>query len=76
MTPDRNMELDTVGHQMHRAGLSDEFISAAVQTALQFEGVYDLMKMWSEENDDEEKNEIVADIQDMIDECSQKKEIA
>ncbi|MCK5015056.1 MAG: helix-turn-helix transcriptional regulator [Candidatus Omnitrophica bacterium] len=30
------------------------------------------MKMWSEEIDEDEKNEIVADIQDMIDECAQK----
>ena len=75
LAPHKNVELYEIGHQMHKTGLSDEFISAAVQTASQFEGVYDLMKMWSEENDGEERNEIVADIQDMIDECSQKEKI-
>lgn len=75
LAPHKNVELYEIGHQMHRVGLSDEFISNAVQTATQFEGVYDLMKMWSEEPDEEEKSDIIADIQDMIDECSQKEKI-
>ena len=68
----KNVELIEIGHQMNQKGLSEEFVAAAVQTAFEFEGVYDLMKMWSEEIDEDEKNEIVADIQDMIDECAQK----
>lgn len=75
LTSHKNVELIETGHQMHQEGLSEEFISSAVQTAFAFEGVYDLMKMWSEETGEEEKNEIVADIQDMIDECSQKDKI-
>ena len=75
LTSHKNVELIEIGHQMHQEGLSEEFISSAVQTAFAFEGVYDLMKMWSEETGEEEKNETVADIQDMIDECSQKDKI-
>lgn len=71
----KNVELIEIGHQMKEEGLSDVFIVAAVQTAFQFEGVYDLMKMWSEESDKKEQNEIIADIQDMIDECSQKEKV-
>ena len=38
---------------------------------MEFEGVYDLMKMWEKETDATERNEIIADIQDMIDDCKQ-----
>lgn len=71
----KNVELIEIGHQMNQKNLSEEFIAAAVQTAFEFEGVYDLMKMWSEETDEDEKNEIIADIQDMIDECTQREKI-
>lgn len=33
------------------------------------------MKMWAEEKDKNEQDEIVADIQDLIDDCSQKEKI-
>jgi DNA-binding phage protein len=72
---DKNIEPIEIGHKMHMAGLSGEFVSSAVRVAFEFEGVYDLMKLWADETDEKEKNEIVADIQDMIDECSQKEKI-
>ena len=71
----KNVELIEIGHQMNKKGLSEEFVAAAVQTAFEFEGVYDLVKMWAEETDEEERNEIVADIQDMIDECAQREKV-
>ena len=72
LTADKNVEIIEIGHQMNVAGLSKEFISAAVNTAFEFEGVYDLIQLWAAELDENEKNEIVADIQDMIDECAHK----
>jgi len=72
---DRNVELIEIGHQMKQERLSNTFVATAVQTAFQYEGVYDLMKMWSEESEKKEKDEIIADIQDMIDECAQKEKI-
>lgn len=75
LSADRSVELIEIGHQMKQRGLSDVFIAAAVQTAFEFEGVYDLMKMWSEESEKKEQDEIIADIQEMIDECSQKEMI-
>lgn len=47
------------------------FVAAAVETAFEFEGVYDLMKMWRDERDTGERNEIIADIQELINDCSQ-----
>lgn len=73
ITPDLKVELMEIGALMHKKGLPSSFIAAAVETAFEFEGVYDLMKMWADEKDKTEQDEIVADIQDLIDDCSQKK---
>ena len=75
MTPDLKVELIEVGHMMNKAGLPHTFIAAAVQTAFEFEGVYNLMKMWTDETDKKERDEIVADIQDLIDDCAQKEKV-
>ena len=71
ITPDLKVELMEIGVKMNKKGLPYSFIAAAVETAFEFEGVYDLMKMWADEKDKKERDEIIADIQDMIDECSQ-----
>lgn len=72
MNSDIEMEIIEIGHQMKVAGLPSAFISSAVKTAFEFEGVYDLLKMWVEEEDPKERDLTIADIQEMIDECSQK----
>ena len=73
--PDIKMELMQIGIQMHKAGLSNKFVTDAVETAFEFEGVYDLMKMWTEEEILSERDEIVADIQDLINDCAQKEKV-
>ena len=60
---------------MNSARLPSQFIADAVRTASEFEGVYDLMKMWDGENDESERGQIVADIQDMIDDCAQSEKL-
>lgn len=56
---------------MKNAGFPDTFIVNAIKTALDFEGVSDLMKLWENESSKQEKEEIIADIQDMLDACNQ-----
>ncbi len=68
----KEFELFKIAIQMKKVGLSDSFIVDSVKTALTFEGVADLMNLWVKEKDEKEKAEIIADIQDMIDECAQK----
>ena len=75
VNPDIKMELMEIGIEMHKSGLSNKFVTDAVETAFEFEGVYDLMKMWSEEEDSSEQGEIVADIQELINDCTQKEKI-
>lgn len=75
LAPDIKVEIVEIGHQMNQAGLPKEFIAAAVSTAFEFEGVYDLLRMWADEGDEKEKNETIADIQEMIDDCSQQEKV-
>jgi DNA-binding phage protein len=67
----RQVELFEIGVKMKQQKISADFIAAAVRTAIEFEGVFDLMKMWEAETDKKERAEIIADIQDMIDDCSE-----
>lgn len=75
LNSDIRVEIIEIGHAMKLAGLPNPFVAAAVDTAFEFEGVYDLMKMWSEETDPDERDATIADIQDLIDECAQKEKI-
>jgi DNA-binding phage protein len=75
LAPDVKVELIEIGHQMNQSGLPKAFIAAAVETAFEFEGVYDLMKLWSEDSDPAERDEVVADIQELINDCQQKQKI-
>ena len=71
LAPDFKVEIIDIAHEMNLLGLPKKFIASAVDVAFEFEGVYDLFKMWAAESDSHERDEIIADIQEMIDDCSQ-----
>lgn len=71
LTSDVQAEAIEIGHQMIQARLPKPFVVATVKTAFQFEGVFNLMKMWAEEPDQEERDETIAELQDLIDDCNQ-----
>ena len=75
LNSDIRVEIIEIAHEMNQVGLPNQFVAAAVETAFEFEGVYDLMKIWMDETDQVERDATVADIQDMIDECSQNEKI-
>ena len=66
------VKLFAIAVKMKKTGLADSFIVNAVKTALHLEGVADLMHLWMDEKDKKERDEIIADMQDMIDACGQK----
>lgn len=69
--PQVKAELIRISYAMLEAGLPDKFVSDALETAFCYEGVCDLMRMWAEEADDpSERDEIVADLQELIDDCA------
>lgn len=63
-----------IGNRMFLEDLPREFVVSAVKTASEFDGVLDLLKLWDNEEDKQERKEILADIQDMIDDCSQQQQ--
>lgn len=65
--PKHRVEIYKIATQMSQAELSASFVSDAVDLALEFEGAYDLLVMWSKEEDQKERDEIVADLQGEID---------
>ena len=71
LTPHQQVGLFEIAHLMKEAKLPEEFIAGAIRTALEFEGVADLVNLWANESDQTERDEIIADIQDLIDDCSQ-----
>lgn len=69
------MKLFDIAIKMKKSGLAEDFIVTAVKTALKFEGVADLLNLWFDEGDKKERDEIVADLQDMIDACQQNEKL-
>jgi DNA-binding phage protein len=55
--------------KMKECGFSSVFIFDAFTSALENEGILDLIKLWNNETDESEQNEIIADIQDLINDC-------
>jgi DNA-binding phage protein len=53
---------------MKSEGLSDSFIAHAVKLAEYYEGAYDLFELWESEDDKDEKDKIISDLQEEIDE--------
>lgn len=75
MSSELKIELIKIANLMIEAKLPKPFIAAAVETAFELEGIYDLISMWAEETDKSEREEIEADIQDLINDCSQKERV-
>jgi DNA-binding phage protein len=66
------MILIDIASEMNKENIPEIFIINTFKAALDFEGIADLMILWKNENDPAERNEIIADIQDMLDACLQK----
>jgi DNA-binding phage protein len=66
-TPKQVMKLASIMVEMKKAGLDQTFIVGASELARTDQGVFDLMALWLGTKDDTERNEIVADIQDSLD---------
>jgi DNA-binding phage protein len=56
---------------MKAKGLPSRFIARAVDLSEEFAGIFELMRLWRDEPDAAEREEIVSDIQELIDDCSQ-----
>jgi DNA invertase Pin-like site-specific DNA recombinase len=66
-TPDQVLQLAAIVVDMQHAGLDREFIVHAFELAHTDQGVYDLMALWVDATDEDERDEVVADIQESLD---------
>lgn len=67
-TPDQTLNLASIMVEMKNAELNNEFIVKASDLARIDQGIYDLMALWLvATKEPSERDEIVADIQDSID---------
>lgn len=67
-TDEQKVQLYKIATLMEQAGLSNKFIANAVEIGAYYEGVYGLFDLWGSEEDQEFKDQIIANIQNEIDE--------
>jgi DNA-binding phage protein len=65
------VEAFSIGSMMKGQGLPNHFIARAVDLSEEFEGIFDLMRLWRDESNEADREEIIADIQELIDDCAQ-----
>jgi DNA-binding phage protein len=67
-TPEQVLKLATIMVEMEKTGLDRDFIVEASELARSDQGIYDLMALWIDAaNDPSERDEVVADIQESLD---------
>lgn len=66
-TTEQVLHLAEIVVAMKNADLPHEFIAAASEIGREDQGVYDLMVLWLEADDDEVREEVVAALQDSLD---------
>jgi len=71
VSPEAKADLIRVSSAMLTDGLPADFVTSALEIAFRYEGACGLMMLWQEESESEERDEIIADLQEMIDDCSQ-----
>jgi hypothetical protein len=67
-TPEQKVKLYEIATLMKQDGLPDNFIANAVEIGLYYEGVFDLFELWAEEEEQNEKDQIISDLKEEINE--------
>jgi hypothetical protein len=67
-TDKQKVRIYEIATSMKEHGLSDAFIAHSVKLAEYYLGAFDLLELWEREEDEKERNQIIADLQDEIDE--------
>lgn len=66
-TATKKVRVYQIAVMMKSEGLEDEFIANLVEMASEYEGAYILMEMWVSEESQSEKDSIISDLQEEID---------
>jgi len=65
--PSAHVQIMEIATRMKHVGLSNQFISDVAKLAQEYEGAFDLMVLWDQEETEKGRNEVVADLQEEID---------
>jgi hypothetical protein len=68
--PRNELHVLDILNEMRRIGLESNFISRLLENCQRYEGIRDLMEMWFEETDAKERDKIIVDLQDSLDDIS------
>lgn len=69
MTREEKLDVGRIASKMQSSGIPEGVLEKYVEIASEFEGVYDLFKMWEEETDPQEIKLILNDIDELVLEC-------
>lgn len=61
--------------EMIQAKIENEFIVAALKGAFEIEAIGELMSLWVDEKDIDQKNEIIADISELLEDLEQNRKV-
>ena len=65
--PRNELHVLDILNEMRRIGIESTFISQLMENCQRYEGIRDLMEMWFEETDAKERDKIIADLQESLD---------
>lgn len=66
-TKEEKEQISSIVAAMKTAGLTNEFINSAADYAQTDQGIFELMAFWHAAIDEDERAEIINDLQDLID---------
>lgn len=73
-TNEQKIQSYEIAIEMHKKGLPVDFITKVVELASEYEGAFDLMKIWIEEDSEEERSLVCKDLEEIIKDCSARKQ--
>lgn len=65
--PNNDLHVLDILNEMRHVGLESTFICSLMEHCQRFEGIRDLMEMWFEQTDSKERDMIIADLQESLD---------
>ncbi|MBF5044756.1 MULTISPECIES: helix-turn-helix transcriptional regulator [Myxococcaceae] len=68
-TPAQRVTAAKIAERMTKAGLSTQFVDAVHRLAFDDQGAFELMELWAEARTRREREQLVADLQEAVDEA-------
>lgn len=67
---DKALHVLDILNEMRHVGLQSTFICSLMEVCQQYEGIRDLMELWFEETDPKERDKVIVDLQESLDDIN------